>query len=159
MKRFLLLLAMIVLPFIGTINVQALERSQMLKVYNWADYINPDVLNEFPSWYKEQTGEDVEIIYQTFDINESMCTQIEVGHEHYYVICPSDYMIERMLKAGLLQKINHDYDSTPDYTKLVSPFKTEPPVSSHFNPLGLFSALLAISILFSLFNIIALTTK
>lgn len=125
MKRFLLLLVMIVLPFIGTINVQALERSQTLKVYNWADYINPDVLNEFPAWYKEQTGEDVEIIYQTFDINESMCTQIEVGHEDYDVICPSDYMIERMLKAGLLQKINHDYDSTPDYTKLVSPFIEE----------------------------------
>jgi spermidine/putrescine transport system substrate-binding protein len=125
MKRFLLALALLVLPLLGTINVNAAERSQTLKVYNWADYINQDVLNSFPAWYKEQTGEDVEIIYQTFDINESMCTQIEVGHEDYDVICPSDYMIERMLNAGLLQKIDRNYGNTPDYTSLISPFIDE----------------------------------
>ena len=45
-------------------------RNQILKVYNWADYIDEDVLAEFPQWYKEQTGEDIEVIYQVFDINE-----------------------------------------------------------------------------------------
>ena len=48
------------------------ERSGILKVYNWADYIDEDLIGEFEQWYKEQTGEDVEIIYQTFDINETM---------------------------------------------------------------------------------------
>ena len=38
------------------------------KIYNWADYIDEDVFAEFPEWYKEQTGEDIRIVYQTFDI-------------------------------------------------------------------------------------------
>ena len=84
----------------------AADREHTLKVYNWADYIDEDVLNGFPAWYKQMTGEDVEVIYQTFDINESMLTEIEVGHEDYDVICPSEYIIERMLKANLLRKID-----------------------------------------------------
>ena len=102
---------------------QAADRAHTLKVYNWADYIDMDnVLNKFPAWYKEQTGEDVEIIYQTFDINESMLTEIEIGHEDYDVICPSEYIIERMLRRGLLQPINKNFGELPDYTKLVAPF-------------------------------------
>ena len=79
----------------------AADRAHTLKVYNWADYIDENVLNGFPAWYKEMTGEEVEVIYQTFDINESMLTEIEVGHEDYDVICPSEYIIERMLKANM----------------------------------------------------------
>lgn len=105
---------------------QAADRAHTLKVYNWADYIDMDnVLNKFPAWYKEQTGEDVEIIYQTFDINESMLTEIEIGHEDYDVICPSEYIIERMLRGGLLQPINKNFGELPDYTKLVAPFAQE----------------------------------
>ncbi len=73
------------------------ERSHILKVYNWADYIDEDVLAEFPDWYKQQTGEDIRIIYQVFDINEIMLTKIERGHEDFDVVCPSEYIIERML--------------------------------------------------------------
>lgn len=101
----------------------ALDREHTLKIYNWADYIDENVLKSFPQWYKEQTGEDVEIIYQTFDINESMLTEIEIGHEDYDVICPSEYIIERMLRNGLLQKIPKDL--IPDsisYFDNVAPF-------------------------------------
>ena len=101
----------------------AADREHTLKVYNWADYIDEDVLNAFPAWYKEMTGEDVQIIYQTFDINESMLTEIEVGHEDYDVICPSEYIIERMLKAELLKKI--DKNIIPEgqrYFDNVAPF-------------------------------------
>ena len=51
----------------------------MLKVYNWADYIGEGVLEDFQEYYKEQTGEDIRIVYQTFDINEIMLTKIEKG--------------------------------------------------------------------------------
>lgn len=104
------------------LNTFAVERNQILKVYNWADYISPEVLNEFAGWYFDQTGEQIEVMYQTFDINESMLTQIEVGHEDYDVICPSEYIIERMLKQGLLLPINKDFGNTTDYTQLVAPF-------------------------------------
>ena len=82
------------------------ERDNILKVYNWADYIDEDVLAEFPEWYKEQTGEDIEVIYQTFDINEIMLTKIERGHEDFDVVCPSDYIIERMMRKDMLLPIN-----------------------------------------------------
>ena len=109
-----------------SVTAFAADREHTLKVYNWADYIDlENVLDKFPEWYKEQTGEEVNVIYQTFDINESMLTEIEIGHEDYDVICPSEYIIERMLRVGLLQPINKHFGSTPDYTKNVAPFVKE----------------------------------
>lgn len=122
MKKLFSLAAAVLLA----VSAFGADRAHTLKVYNWADYIDiENVLNTFPDWYKAQTGEDVEVIYQTFDINESMLTEIEVGHEDYDVICPSEYIIERMLKNNLLQKINKDFGETPDYTKNVAPFAVD----------------------------------
>lgn len=101
------------------------DRSKILKVYNWADYIDEELLGEFEDWYFEQTGEEVEIIYQTFDINETMLSKIELGHEDYDVVCPSDYIIERMLMIDLLLPLDRDFGDTPDYTKYVSPYIVE----------------------------------
>ena len=87
MKKFFFAVAALLLPIFCISNVQAADRENTLKIYNWADYIDmTNVLNKFPEWYKEQTGEEVEVLYQTFDINESMLTEIEVGHEDYDVI-------------------------------------------------------------------------
>lgn len=125
MKKIFFAVAAFVLPFALVSNTFAADRAHTLKVYNWADYIDMNVLNGFPAWYYEQTGEQVEVLYQTFDINENMLTNIEVAHEDYDVICPSEYIIERMLRQGLLLPINKDFGNTPDYTKLVSPFAVD----------------------------------
>ena len=101
------------------------DRSHILKVYNWADYIDEDLIDEFEVWYEEETGEPVEIIYQTFDINETMLSKIELGHEDYDVVCPSDYIIERMLMNDLLLPIERDFGETPDYLDNVAPFIKE----------------------------------
>lgn len=101
------------------------DRSSILKVYNWADYIDEDLLDEFEVWYKEQTGESVKIIYQTFDINETMLSKIELGHEDYDVVCPSDYIIERMLRNDLLLPIDKNYGDTPNYLGNVAPYMAE----------------------------------
>ena len=101
------------------------DRDHILKVYNWADYIDEDLIDEFEVWYEEQTGEPVEIIYQTFDINETMLSKIELGHEDYDVVCPSDYIIERMLKNDLLLPLERDFGDTPDYIGNVAPFIKE----------------------------------
>ena len=93
----------------------AQDRSQILKVYNWSDYIDETVIEEFESWYEEQTGEAVKVIYQTFDVNETMLSKIEKGHEDYDVVCPSDYIIERMLASDLLLPIDRDFGETPNY--------------------------------------------
>ena len=98
------------------------SRAQVLKIYNWGDYIDEEVLAEFPDWYKEQTGEEIRIIYQVFDINEIMLTKIERGHEDFDLICPSEYIIERMLKKNLLLPIDTNFGKTPDYIENISPF-------------------------------------
>ncbi len=117
MKKILLAFAL-VLALAGCSE----DRSQVLKVYNWADYIDEDLLDEFEEWYEEETGEKVEIIYQTFDINETMLSKIELGHEDYDVVCPSDYIIERMLKNDLLLPLDKDFGDTPNYLDNIAPY-------------------------------------
>ena len=100
-------------------------RQSILKVYNWADYIDESLLSEFEEWYYEQTGEEVEVVYQLFDINEIMLAKIERGKEDFDVACPSEYIIERMLKNDLLLPINKDFGSTPNYLGNVAPYIKE----------------------------------
>ncbi len=122
MKKTFTLFFAIVMAFFGVINAYGLDRAHQLKIYNWADYIDESLIEEFEKWYEEQTGEPVKIIYETFDINENMLTKIEVGHADYDAVCPSEYIIERMLRNGDLQKINKDFGETPNWLDNVSPF-------------------------------------
>ena len=69
--------------------------------YNWGDYIDPELLTQF----EEETGYSV--IYETFDSNEAMMTKIEQGGTRYDLAVPSEYMIEQMIQADLLQEIDH----------------------------------------------------
>lgn len=75
---------------------------ETISVYNWGDYIEPQVLELF----EQETG--IEVIYETFETNEDMYAKIAMGGASYDVIIPSDYMIERMIQEGLLQEINWD---------------------------------------------------
>ena len=97
-------------------------RENVLKIYNWADYIDEEVLKEFQTYYKEQTGEDIRIVYQTFDINEVMLTKIEKGHEDFDVVCPSEYIIERMLKKKLLLPIDTTLGGTTNNLHNIAPY-------------------------------------
>ena len=115
---FLSLLAVMLLP--GCYDSES--RENVLKIYNWGDYIDEEVLAAFPEWYKEQTGEDVRIVYQTFDINEIMLTKIERGKEDFDVVCPSEYIIERMLVKDLLVPIDTAFGKTPNYIHNISPY-------------------------------------
>ena len=86
------------------------ERSHVLKIYNWADYIDEDVLAEFPDWYKQQTGEDIRLVYQVFDINEIMLTKksgmiLDVG-------CPCKYMISMHARNTLSPSTNRQTPAT-----------------------------------------------
>lgn len=105
------------------------SREEILKVYNWGDYIDEDLLEEFEEWYKEQTGCEVDVIYQTFDINEVMLAKIEKGEADFDVVCPSEYIIERMMRNNLLQPIvNKEFiadlerTETENYLGYVSPY-------------------------------------
>ena len=119
MKRFILSLLSI---FAFVAVAYSADRAHTLKIYNWADYIDPSVLDEFKVWYKEQTGEEVEVVYQLFDINEIMLAKIEKGKEDFDVVCPSEYIIERMLRNDMLLPINKDFGKTPNYLTNISPY-------------------------------------
>ena len=122
MKKTTCKLATLLLLGIFAIQSAYAQRNNILKVYNWADYIDEEVLAEFPEWYKEQTGEEVEIIYEVFDINEIMLTKIERGHDDFDVVCPSEYIIQRMMRKDMLLPINRDFGNTPDYINNLSPY-------------------------------------
>ncbi|MCF0167941.1 MAG: extracellular solute-binding protein, partial [Bacteroidales bacterium] len=97
-------------------------RENILKIYNWSDYIDEDLIEEFEEWYEEQTGEPVHIVYQLFDINEVMLAKIERGFADFDLACPSDYIIERMIAHDLVLPIDKDFGDTPNYLGNVSPY-------------------------------------
>jgi len=101
------------------------SRSKILKIYNWADYIDEDLLTEFPEWYKEQTGEDIHIIYQVFDMTEVMYTKISLGKEDFDLACPTQAIIERMMHKDLVLPMDTNFGETPNYLSNISPFMRE----------------------------------
>ena len=79
-------------------------------VYNWGEYLDPDVLDQF----EEETG--IKVIYEEFETNEIMYPKVAAGAIAYDVVCPSDYMIDKMLKNDLLAEIN--FDNIPNITNI-----------------------------------------
>ena len=86
--------------FYGSQNKTRNEKQVI--VYNWGEYIDPEVITMF----EEETG--ISVIYEEFETNEIMYPKIKSGAIAYDVVCPSDYMIERMVKEDLLAEINWD---------------------------------------------------
>lgn len=71
-------------------------------VYNWGEYIDPETIKMF----EDETG--IKVIYDEFDTNEAMYPKVEAGSSVYDVICPSDYMIQKMIDNDLLSELNFD---------------------------------------------------
>lgn len=73
-----------------------------LVIYNWEDYIDTGLLDEFAAYYRKVTGRSLSITYSTFDTNETMLTQVMRGETAVDVVCPSEYAIQRLMTAGKL---------------------------------------------------------
>lgn len=98
------------------------ENGQVI-VYNWGEYLDPEVLDLFT----EETG--IEVIYDEYETNEIMYPKVETGATEYDVVCPSDYMIEKMIENELLAEI--DFEKIPN-SKNISPQYYEQ--SKEFDP-------------------------
>ena len=85
--------------------------ADVVYVYNWGDYVDPDVLDMF----EEETG--IKVYLDEFDTNEDMYPKIASGASEYDVVCPSDYMIAKMIENDLLQPL--DYDQLPLATEYI----------------------------------------
>lgn len=79
-------------------------------VYNWGEYIDPEVLTKF----EEETG--INVVYEEFETNEIMYPKVQSGAIAYDVVCPSDYMIQRMIENNLLAELN--YDNIPNISNI-----------------------------------------
>ena len=83
-------------------NSQSGGENGELYVYNWGEYIDPEALDMF----EKETG--IKVIYDEYDTNETMYPKVAAGASTYDVICPSDYMIQKMIDNDLLQELNFD---------------------------------------------------
>lgn len=102
------------------------REGDVVNMYNWGEYIDKEVLDEF----EKETG--IKVNYETFVTNEDMYLKLKQGGSNYDVVVPSDYMIEKMIKNEMLEKLdktklqnysnidekflNKDYDPNSDYS-------------------------------------------
>lgn len=108
-----------------------------LRVLNWEDYIGeyeleadfdndgefetyPDVISAFEAYEWIVNGKKVNVIYDTFDTNETMLSSLKTGKSTYDLICPSDYTIQKMMSQGML--VPFEEGSTPNYDASASPY-------------------------------------
>jgi len=100
MRRALLVgfLAAIAFSFAGSGLAQ--KRERLVNVYNWSDYIDPTVLEDFT----RTTG--IKVKYDTFDSNEILETKLLTGRSGYDVVVPTGYFLERQIKAGIFRKLD-----------------------------------------------------
>jgi len=108
MKKVMQMFITVVIAALGLMYLTFVLNSQQgyssgntLTVYNWGDYIDPELITKF----QQETG--IKIIYQTFDSNEAMLTKIAQGGTSFDVAIPSDYAISKMKEQGLLIPLDH----------------------------------------------------
>ncbi len=108
MKKLILLTTSIIVAIIGlvavrnTLDVAVSGSSTTITMYNWGDYIDPELLKEF----ELETG--YHVIYETFDSNEAMYTKLKQGGTNYDIAVPSEYMTDKMIDEGLLLPLDHE---------------------------------------------------
>lgn len=123
MKRFKKLTALITTTlltasfFVGCSNSSTGENGT-INVFNWGEYIDESLIKDF----EKETG--IKVNYSTYDTNEIMYQKINTNPGTYDIVIPSDYMIEKMIKEDLLEKI--DFNNIPNYQYINEDFKNLP---------------------------------
>ena len=130
MKRLLSVLLAAALAVSGfSLMAGCTKRSEQLKLFSQGEYMDEELFEEFEKWYKEETGETVKVSMTDFNSNEDMYTKISMDHADYDLICPSDYMIEKMIKDGLCVPVELDISAKglfkPEYVEITKTFDPE----------------------------------
>lgn len=108
MKKFWI--SLLVLLMVAGCSAPNNAEKKTLKVYNWGEYVDEAVLSDFENEY------NAEVIYDTFDSNESLYTKLQTGVS-YDILVPSDYTIQRLIEEDYLQEI--DLSLIPNTEKLM----------------------------------------
>ena len=117
------------------------DNSNILRILNFEDYIYEyededeenatgkydykyDMIDQFVMyWADTHGGEEIEVVYDTFDTNETMFNELQTGKTTYDVIIPSDYMVQKLLSNDMLEPF--DADELPNLWENISPFLKE----------------------------------
>ena len=127
MKKIIMLLSLVLVLVLMVTVFVACDKTDSegnaidtLVVYNWEDYIDESAetsrLDAFKEYYKEVTGRSIDIVYSTFDTNETMLAKV-LNNDATSVdlICPSDYAIQKLMVNGRLESL----------TELINKYKDE----------------------------------
>ena len=99
MCRAVAIAAAVLLMLCGAADAQQ-AKQRIVNVYNWSDYIDPAVLEDFT----RETG--IKVKYDTFDSNDMLETKLLAGRTGYDVVVPTAYFLARQIKAGVFQKLD-----------------------------------------------------
>lgn len=114
MKKTLIATLFLTLVLVVT-GCSGSSSTQTLNVYNWGDYIDKSVLKEFEQEF------NVKINYEEYANNEEMLAKLKAGGTAYDVVFPSEYMVEYMISADMLNEL--DYEKLSNYGNIDERFK------------------------------------
>src|SRR6187455_2300130 len=100
MRRAAAALAAIVFAMAGSVAAAQPAKERTVNFYNWSDYIDPTVLEDFT----KATG--IKVKYDTFDSNDMLETKLLAGRTGYDLVVPTAYFLERQIQAGVFQKLD-----------------------------------------------------
>ena len=102
MRRLVTNLVLALAVTFATALVVASARAQdrVVNIYNWSDYIDPKVLEDFT----KETG--IKVVYDVFDSNDVLETKLLAGKTGYDVVVPSQTYMQRLIAAGVFQKLD-----------------------------------------------------
>ncbi len=118
MKRKLILAISILSLILVALTGCSSEKQQTLNVLNYDIYIDKSLINEF------EINNNVKIKYDTYSTPEEMYIKAKAGASNYDLIISSEYMIERMINEGMVNKLN--FDNIPNYKYIDEAFKNQP---------------------------------
>lgn len=96
----------------------AVEPAKQIVVYNWSEYIDPDIYSQFES----ETG--IKVVEDNFSSNEELYAKLKGGATGYSLIVPSDYYVAIMKKEGMLAALDHS--KIPNLANLATRFTEVP---------------------------------
>lgn len=99
---------------VGCVTTSTAYAAGKLAVYNWGDYINPEVLTRFSEEF------DVDVSLDTYGSNEEMLAKIQAGASGYDIVFPSVHMHDIMHKLGLLEQT--DIYKSPGFENIEKEF-------------------------------------
>lgn len=121
------------------------EEELVLRISNCEDYIAETesedgttkyMYDDFVEWYAEKYGEKIRVEYSTFGTPEILYNNMKINPGSYDIVCPSDYMIQKMIAEDMLQPFTSPETDMPDYAENVSPYIKSLFDQEHLTPDG-----------------------